>query len=132
MYQLLKLTDYALDDCCDSCIFLSFSFFFNEQNALLTFSLYWIRLRVWPSDRNLPTFILTRSKGLPAASSMNSGTCEILFYTHTHTHIYDYIEFKSMLYDAEQARHKDTAITEGAWLHETLATTTIKHFKAQN
>lgn len=34
-------------------------------------------------------------------------------FTHTHTDIYDYIEFKSMLYDAEQARPKDTAITEG-------------------
>lgn len=64
-----------------------FFVFFSEQNALLTFSLYWIRLRVWPSDRNLPTFILTRSKRLPCASLMNSGTCKVLFHTlKTHTH----------------------------------------------
>lgn len=102
-------------------------YFFDEQNALLTYSLYWIRLRVWPSDRNPPTFTLTRSKGLPAASSMNSGTCEILFFLHTH--FWDYIEFKSLFYDAGKARHKDASITEGRG-HRSLTTptsSTLKH-----
>lgn len=108
------------------CLFLFFCLFvFYKENAPLTFSLCWIRLRVWPSDRNLPTFILTRSKRLPCASLMNSGTCKILFHTlshtHTNTHTFcDYIKIRSLVYNAGKAWQKIPP-SLGAW-PQTLTT----------